>query len=84
MLECFSGDLSRFVISAATQLCTCPAPHPCCPSHCCSGYSLEAGAAALVTWLAAAQKMRGLGLVVRDARVNIVLGTLRCACCACC
>lgn len=51
---------------------------------CCSGYSLEAGAAALVTWLAAAQKMRGLGLVVRDARVNIVLGTLRCGCRACC
>ncbi|KAI7840212.1 hypothetical protein COHA_005994 [Chlorella ohadii] len=38
------------------------------------GYSLEAGAATLVTWLAAAQKMRGLGLVVRDARINIVLG----------
>ncbi len=53
------------------------APAPPVPVLPCSGYSLEAGAATLVTWLAAAQKMRGLGLVVRDARINIVLGGWR-------
>jgi len=54
-----------------------PPPAPPVPVLPCSGYSLEAGAATLVTWLAAAQKMRGLGLVVRDARINIVLGGWR-------
>lgn len=72
-------------LSTAQRSPSCSSPHPPrlpMPIRC-SGCSLEAGAAALVTWLAAARKMRGLGLVVRDARVNIVLGALGVACARC-